>query len=316
MPIPISTTLYTDPACPWGYSASPALRVLEWRYGAQLDWRLAVIGLTESADQYVARGFTPLRMARGTASFRRFGMPFALEPKARASATARACRAIVAARLNQPGSEWKALRALQLMQFTTPLILEDDVRVSAVVAAATGIPSAAILEALDSPAVTEAYERDREEARSAAGTAAERQDKTAVTDEGIARYTAPSLIFERGGSRLVAGGFQPVEAYDVLVSNLDPAIERRGAPGDAAEVLEAFPDGLTTQEVAAIMTSGNDRVDREAAELALLELVSNGRIARIGLGDDAVWLDPARADTLRWVLDAARSSSELEAVGF
>ncbi|MDX6579806.1 MAG: hypothetical protein QOJ47_1355 [Gaiellales bacterium] len=316
MPIPISTTLYTDPACPWGYSASPALRVLEWRYGSQLDWRLVVIGLTENADQYVARGFTPLRMARGTASFRRFGMPFALEPKARASATARACRAIVAARLSEPGSEWKALRALQLMQFTTPLILEDDVRVSAVVAAATGVPSAAILDALDSPAVTEAYERDREEARSAAGTAAERQDKTAVTDEGIARYTAPSLIFERDGSRLVAGGFQPVEAYDVLVSNLDPAIERRAAPGDAAEVLEAFPDGLTTQEVAAIMTSGNDRVDREAAELALLELVSDGRIARIGLGDDAVWLEPALADTLRSVLDAARSSSELEAVGF
>jgi protein-disulfide isomerase-like protein with CxxC motif len=316
MSIPISTTLYTDPACPWGYSASPALRVLEWRYGSQLDWRLVVIGLTENADQYVARGFTPLRMARGTASFRRFGMPFALEPKARASATARACRAIVAARLNQPGSEWKALRALQLMQFTTPLILEDDVRVSAVVAAATDVPATTILEALDSPAVTEAYERDREEARSAAGTAAERQDKTAVTDEGIARYTAPSLIFERGGSRLVAGGFQPVEAYDVLVSNLDPAIERRAAPGDTAEVLEAFPDGLTTQEVAAIMTSGNDRVDREAAELALLELVSDGRIARIGLGDDAVWLEPARADTLRSVLDAALSSSELEAVGF
>lgn len=112
MPIPISTALYTDPACPWGYSASPALRVLGWLYGARLDWRLAVIGLTESADQYVARGFTPLRMARGSASFRR------------------------------PGN-------------------------------------ATILEALDSPAVTEAYERNRKEARSAAGTAAERQDKTA-----------------------------------------------------------------------------------------------------------------------------------------
>src|SRR5882672_9745319 len=96
----ISVTMHSDAGCPWAYSASPPLRVLEWRYGAQLDWRLVLIGLTESADQYVARGFTPLRMARGTASFRRFGMPFALEPKARASATARACRAIVAARLN------------------------------------------------------------------------------------------------------------------------------------------------------------------------------------------------------------------------
>ena len=42
---PIQVTLYTDPACPWAYSINPALRLLEWRYGAQLDWRLVVIGL-------------------------------------------------------------------------------------------------------------------------------------------------------------------------------------------------------------------------------------------------------------------------------
>jgi hypothetical protein len=256
-----------------------------------------------------------LKAARLQAGFRRYGMPFALEPKARASATARACRAIVAAGLSEPGSEWKALRALQLTQFSTPLILDDDERVSAVVEAATGVSAATILEALDSPEVTEAYERARAEARSASGTAAERQDKTAVTEEGIARFTAPSLIFERG-VRAVAGGFQPVEAYDVLISNLDPAIERRAAATDPAEVLAAFPDGLTTQEVAAIMTSGNDEVDRRAAELALLDLVADGRIERVGLGDDAVWVDPAHAETLRAVIGAAWSSRASQAVGF
>jgi protein-disulfide isomerase-like protein with CxxC motif len=316
MPIPISTPLYTDPACPWGYSASPALRVLEWRYGSQLDWRLVVIGLTEHADQYLARGFTPLKAARLQAGFRRYGMPFALEPKARASATARACRAIVAAGLSERGSEWKALRALQLAQFSTPLILDDDERVSAVVEAATGVQAATILEALDSPEVSDAYERARAEARSASGTAAERQDKTAVTEEGLARFTAPSLIFERDGVRVVAGGFQPVEAYDVLISNLDPAIERRAAATDPGEVLAAFPDGLTTQEVAAIMTRGNDEVDRRAAELALLDLVADGRTERVGLGDDAVWVDPAHAETLRAVIGAAWSSRASQAVGF
>ena len=77
MPDTIATTLYTDPACPWAYSENPALRVLEWRYGPQLDWRLVTIGLTESAEQYIARGYTPLRAARGQTNFRRFGMPFA-----------------------------------------------------------------------------------------------------------------------------------------------------------------------------------------------------------------------------------------------
>ena len=48
----ISATLYSDPACPWAYSESPALRVIEWRYGDQLDWRLVLVGLTEDASQY------------------------------------------------------------------------------------------------------------------------------------------------------------------------------------------------------------------------------------------------------------------------
>src|SRR5436853_414000 len=70
MPDPIRVTLYNDAGCPWGYSANPALRVLEWRYGAQLEWRLVLIGLTEAAQEYVDRGYTPLRSAEGYA--RRF----------------------------------------------------------------------------------------------------------------------------------------------------------------------------------------------------------------------------------------------------
>src|SRR5213082_999990 len=100
----ISVTLYNDPACPWAYSERPALRVLQWRYGEQLSWRLVLIGLTEHAQQYVDRGYTPLRAALGQLAFRRYGMPFAPQPKARVSATARACRAVVAARLLAPGS--------------------------------------------------------------------------------------------------------------------------------------------------------------------------------------------------------------------
>ena len=41
-------------------------------------------------------------------------------------------------------------------------------------------------------------------------------------------------------------------------------------------LLEHFPDGLTTQEVAALLTDGNDAPDRLAAERALLELVAAG----------------------------------------
>ena len=90
------------------------------------------------------------------------------------------------------------------------------------------------------------------------------------------RYTAPSLIFERDGRRLEAGGFQPVEAYDVLLANLDPTLERTPPPEDPLEALQALPYGLVTQEVAAVMRPNNAAPDPEAAEAALIDLAADG----------------------------------------
>ena len=284
----ITATLYSDPACPWAYSESPALRVIEWRYGDQLDWRLVLIGLTEDSSQYAARGYTPLRGALGQLSFRRYGMPFAPAPKSRLSATARACRAVVAARIQSPGSEWAVFRALQLANFTTGLVLEDDEGLRAVLADVPGIDADAIIDALDSDEVTVAYETDKADSRTAAGSPTELQGKAGNTD-GVVRYTAPSVIFQSNGTRLEAGGFQPVEAYDVLIANLDPTLERQPAPATPTPLLYHFPGGLTTQEVAALMTAGNDAPDRRGAEAALIELVAEGQATREQLGDDALW---------------------------
>jgi hypothetical protein len=270
---------------------------LEWRYGDQLDWRLVLIGLTEDASQYAARGYTPVRGALGQISFRRYGMPFAPAPKERLSATARACRAVVAARIAHPGSEWAVFGALQLANFTTPLLLDDDRQLEQVLREVPGIDAARVISMLDSAEVSAAYERDRAESRTALGSPAELQGKTATTD-GAVRFTAPSLVFERGATRLVAGGFQPVEAYDVLVANLDPTLNRRPAPSTPRPLLEHFKHGLTTQEVASLLTEGNDQPDRVLAERALVELVAEGGAVRVALGDDALWLAPAAAAAL------------------
>jgi 2-hydroxychromene-2-carboxylate isomerase len=293
----IKVTLYNDPACPWAYSERPALRVLEWRYGDQLDWRLVLIGLTESASQYEKRGFTPVRGALSQVSFRRYGMPFSPTPKPRVSATARACRAVVAARLLHPGSEWVAFRALQLANFTSQIIFDEDKDLEGVLRRVPGLDAARIVSMIDAPEVIEAYERDRAEARSAAGTAAELQGKTATSD-GPVRFTAPSVAFESGDLRLVAGGFQPVEAYDVLVANLDPRLRREPAPETPEPLLERFDEGLTTQEVAALLARGNDRPDKVSAERALIELVAAGKAVRRPVGDDALWLAPQAAASL------------------
>jgi 2-hydroxychromene-2-carboxylate isomerase len=284
----ISVTHFSDPGCPWAYSASPALAVLRWRYGEQLDWRLVTIGLAEDASRYEELGYTPTRMALGNMHFRRYGMPFVSEPRARVAATARACRTIVAARLLDPGREHDVLRALQLGWFTSTLLLDEDDDIATALEQAEGLDVAAIVAAIDDASTLEAYELDKRETRSAGGGPTDFQGKARQTD-GPVRYSAPSLVFEGDGARLEAGGFQTIEAYDVLIANLDRSLVREPPPEDPLEALERFPSGLVTQELAAIMAHNNVAPDRAAAEGALIELVGAGAARRTPLGNDALW---------------------------
>jgi hypothetical protein len=104
------------------------------------------------------------------------------------------------------------------------------------------------------------------------------------------RYTAPSLVFDGpDGQRLEAGGFQPIEAYDVVIANLEPTLERRRPAEDPVEVLSAFPYALTTAEVAAVMTEHLEVPDLAAAEAALITATGEGRAHRRPAGDGSLW---------------------------
>jgi 2-hydroxychromene-2-carboxylate isomerase len=288
----IKATLYNDPGCPWGYSANPAFRALEWRYGDQLAWRLVVIGLSDEVSETTRKRFDPVARAAGYAVFRdRYGMPFSLEPKDRPAPTGRACRAIVAARLLEPGSEFRVMRALQISNFTTTRLFDDDDGLRDALRTLAGLDADAIVERVDDPEVLDAYERDKAEARTAAGTAIEAQGKAAVTAAGEIRYTAPSVVFESDGRRLVAGGWQTDLSYDLCIANLDPGLERLGPPETPEPLLERFPDGLTTAEAAALLATGPDYVpDPEGAELAMIRLVASGAASRTQIGGAAYWM--------------------------
>jgi protein-disulfide isomerase-like protein with CxxC motif len=285
----IDVTHFTDPGCPWAYSAMPAHTTLRWRYGEQLRWTLAMIGLTEESAQYAARGYTPTRSAVGYRRFRRFGMPFQITPKPRLSATSPGCRAIVAARLTAPALEYAAFRALQFAQFTTTGTLEDPETLRSALAGVDGLDADAVVGRIDDPEVIAVYESDRGRARVAAGSPTEFQGRAANTD-GAVRYTAPSLLFDAPGrERLEAGGFQPIEAYDVVIANLDPTLERRPPAGDPVEVLSAFPYPLTTAEVAAVMAEHLEVPDAVAVEAALITATGDERVTRRPAGDGSLW---------------------------
>ena len=293
----ITAIHFTDPACPWAYSARPAHARLRWRFGDQIEWQLVTIGLSESAEAYEARGYTPERLLDTQHRFSaRFGMPYSFELKPRMSGTSRACRAIVAARELKPALGEAALRALQLMHFTTAGLLDDDEALRGALANVPGLDADEIVGRIDAPDIVAAYESDRARARSAEGSPTHAQDRFATTD-GPVRYTAPSVIFEHAdGGRLEVGGFQPFEAYDTALANLDVTLKRRPAPASALEALSAFPEGLMTAELASVMRP-SDLVDAdfEATNAELAELVAGGAVVREPAGADALWRVPANS---------------------
>ncbi len=286
----IDITFVSDPGCPWGYSAAPSLAALQWRYGPRLRWRLVTIGLAEDASLYEERGYDPIMMGQRMEMFRQFGMPFTQGPRERLTGTGRACRALHAVRLVSPGDEITAFRALQLGWFTTRMLMDEDPSIATALGRVPGLDVPAVMGLIDSPEVEASYQADRAEARTAAGSPTAFQGKAANTD-GAVRYTAPSLIFRAGETSLEAGGFQPMEAYDVIVANLDPAGSRRGVPDDRPEdVLAEFPLGLTTQEVAEVMRTDIEQpVNRRAAAQMLIRAVGRGAVKVDPIGDDGLW---------------------------
>jgi protein-disulfide isomerase-like protein with CxxC motif len=286
----IDATLYTDAGCPWAYSANPALRVLEWRFRDQLQWRLVMIGLREEASEAAVRSYNPNRALTNWRVFEeRYGMPFAIEPKERPSGTGRGCRAVAAAGMLDPGSEWAVFRTLQLANFTSTLYLDDADSIREALRDLSGIDADAIVGRLDDPDVVVEYECQRREARSAAGTPAEAQSKT-TTSEGEVRYTAPSVVFRRAGESAYAGGWQPLLSYDTVLANLAPELERVPPPDSPESLFEWFPGGLTTAEVALLLADGSDPVpDRVAAVRMLEELAISGDVTRTECGRDSIW---------------------------
>jgi protein-disulfide isomerase-like protein with CxxC motif len=282
---------FSDPACPWAYSSRPAIARVRWRFGDQLDWRLVMIGLSETTDRYEQAGYTPARMASGHRKFeQRFGMPFGSGVKSRLAPSSRACRAVIAAREESMELGYAALRAIQLMQFTTPGLLDDDAHLREALEEVDGLDAAAVVTRIDDPAIVAIYEEDKARTRSAEGRPTHVQNRHSSSD-GPVRYTAPSIIFDMPDGRWhEVGGFQPFESYDNALANLDPTLERRPTPERAADAVLAYPIGLTTAEVASIMR-GSDTSDADlpAAEHELIAAVADGELVCTPVGSDALW---------------------------
>lgn len=248
----LKITEYTDPGCPFAWSAEPARRRLQWLFGHQLAWELCMVGLAERGRDYEEKGFTPERQS---ASFRHLSeqhhmpMDFSLRP--RMAATMPACRAVVAVRRHLPEQEAAILRALRVQHFSGSLL--DAPETLAAAAEQAGVEPAELDAWMREPETEDRLNADLEAARAPTPAALAMAHKLAGTGDGGHRYTCPSYEIQRhDGVSLSVPGFQPLAAYEVAIANLAPEATRRADPTDVREVLAWADAPLATAEVAAV----------------------------------------------------------------
>jgi predicted DsbA family dithiol-disulfide isomerase len=270
--VQLEVTHFTDPACPFAFSAEPTRLRLRWHYGDQLVWRTRMIVLTlePGEAEKLAEGAPGLQ--------RRCGMPIDPAPYPRTASSEPACRAVVAAQLNAPEAAEPFLRRLRVRTMVGGLL--DDPALIAAAAEDVGLDAARLAAWCGSDAVESALQADIAAARAPATAARALDHKLGGPRDGR-RYTAPSYELSRdgGAATAVVPGFNPVEAYETAIANLAPELTRRPKPAAVEELLAWAGEPLATAEVAAVA-----QLDPIAARTAL------GRVARpLAAGADFYW---------------------------
>jgi 2-hydroxychromene-2-carboxylate isomerase len=270
--VSLEVTLFTDPACPFAFSAEPARLRLAWHYGDQLRWRTRMIVLTLEPGEAE-------KLAEGAPTLQRLhGMPIDPAPYARPASSEPACRAVVAARLNAPQAAAPLLRRLRVRTMLGGLL--DDPALLAAAASDVGLDPSALQTWCASAEVEQALQADIDAARSPSPAARALDHKLGGPAERR-RYTAPSYEIRReaGDAAATLPGFHPVEAYEAAIANLAPELQRRPKPVSVADVLAWAGHPLATAEVAAIA-----QLDPARARVEL------GRVARpTPAGADFYW---------------------------
>jgi hypothetical protein len=227
-----------------------------------------MVGLAESPDDYAEKGFTPEKQSE---SFRKIarehGMPIDSHVRPRMAATIPACRAIVATRIHAPDRTRHLLRRLRVLHFCGELLDEPETIVRA--ARQSELDPDDLEAWMAEPEVEQALRTDMAVAREPL-PAARVLDERLANWSGGRRYTCPSYEIMRlsDGVTISVPGFQPFAAYDVVLANLVPGLDRCDPPADAAEVLEWAAVPLASQEVATVLDIELDEAREQLSRIA------------------------------------------------
>lgn len=247
----LDVRLFTDPACPFAFSAEPIRQRLRWHYGNELRWTATMIVLTRERGEAE-------KLAQGAAGLQqRFGMPIDPAPYARPASSEPACRAVVATRLHAPEFTEGLLRSLRVRVMQAgPL---DDPALIHDAATDAGLDPDTLAAWCETEEVRTSLEADAAAARHPSPAARALDHKLGGPREQR-RYTAPSHVIDG----ITVPGFNPVEAYETAIANCAPDLPRRPKPQSVHELLDWADEPLATAEVALVM-----QVDLSEARRAL-----------------------------------------------
>jgi len=266
----IRITEYTDPGCPWAWNAEPIRARLDFLYGDCLEWRVKMVGLSDeprTGDDYDAQAVSE----RLRSMSRKHPMPIDTRPRAYGAATLPACRLVVGAKLHRPDQVRRVLRQLRVRNFSGEQL--DAPETLEAVATDAGISVTEAQSWQQDPQVEEALRADMAAARQPA-PAARALDHKLGNWSGGRRYTCPSYeVAREDGACIAIPGFQPLAAYEIVLANMAPGMERREAPSSASEVLEWSAIPMATAEVAAVMDTDFTSAREQLARVAQLEPV-------------------------------------------
>jgi 2-hydroxychromene-2-carboxylate isomerase len=243
--VPVEITLFTDPACPFAFSAEPSRWRLRWHYGDQLRWQVRMIVLTLEPGEAD-------RLAEGAPTLQRlYGMPIHPGPYPRSASSEPACRAVVAARMQAPGREEALLRRLRVRVMAGGLIDDPDLLAGA--ARDVGFEPGEIERWCASDEVERELRSDISAARNPSPVARALDHKLGGP-RSERRYTAPSYELRHTDRDTTASipGFNPIEAYETVIANLAPELARRPKPATVEELLAFAGEPLATAEIAAV----------------------------------------------------------------
>jgi predicted DsbA family dithiol-disulfide isomerase len=270
---PVRIRHFTDPGCPFAFSAERQRLRLDWLYGDQIAWSTHLVVLREepSLEWRYSDGYKRLQG--------RYGMPIDWSPRPRLAATVDACRAVVAARVRAPAGCAALLRRLRVLTFAGHLL--DEPATIDRAAREAGLDAESLRGWMEEPEVEAALREDMRASRSPSPASLAQDYKLGGPPEER-RYTCPSYELERvdqspddwlAAGRLDLPGFRPIEAYEAALANLSPELRRREDPDGVETVLKWAGMPLGTAEVAAVCDRDIADVRMELARAAVFEPV-------------------------------------------